>query len=54
MSDEPQVGIVLVSHSGPVAESVAELARGLAAGGVTAPSRRREGCRTAGWAPAPS
>ncbi|MEW1891818.1 MULTISPECIES: PTS-dependent dihydroxyacetone kinase phosphotransferase subunit DhaM [unclassified Streptomyces] len=32
-----QVGIVLVSHSGPVAESVAELARGLAAGGATAP-----------------
>ncbi|MGP3633651.1 PTS-dependent dihydroxyacetone kinase phosphotransferase subunit DhaM [Streptomyces sp. 24-1644] len=32
-----QVGIVLVSHSAPVAESVAELARGLAAGGATAP-----------------
>ncbi len=28
VSDEQQVGIVLVSHSGPVAESVAELARG--------------------------
>nr|WP_202534369.1 PTS fructose transporter subunit IIA [Streptomyces sp. SID4923] len=27
----------MVSHSGPVAESVAELARGLAAGGATAP-----------------
>ncbi|MET7860614.1 PTS fructose transporter subunit IIA [Streptomyces sp. NPDC005318] len=37
MSGERQVGIVLVSHSGPVAESVAELARGLAAGGATAP-----------------
>ncbi|MER6773370.1 PTS fructose transporter subunit IIA [Streptomyces bacillaris] len=37
MSEAAQVGIVLVSHSGPVAESVAELARGLAAGGVTAP-----------------
>ncbi|MFC9941591.1 PTS-dependent dihydroxyacetone kinase phosphotransferase subunit DhaM [Streptomyces pratensis] len=37
MSEESQVGIVLVSHSGPVAESVAELARGLAAGGATAP-----------------
>ncbi|MFF9348861.1 PTS-dependent dihydroxyacetone kinase phosphotransferase subunit DhaM [Streptomyces sp. NPDC014734] len=37
MSDVNQVGIVLVSHSGPVAESVAELARGLAAGGATAP-----------------
>ncbi|TJZ44052.1 PTS fructose transporter subunit IIA [Streptomyces piniterrae] len=31
------VGIVLVSHSGPVAESVAELAVGLAGGGFTAP-----------------
>ncbi|MEU4353937.1 PTS-dependent dihydroxyacetone kinase phosphotransferase subunit DhaM [Streptomyces virginiae] len=31
------VGIVLVSHSAPVAESVAELARGLAAGGPVAP-----------------
>ncbi|CAD5992290.1 protein of unknown function [Streptomyces sp. KY70] len=29
MSGAPQVGIVLVSHSGPVAEAVAELARGL-------------------------
>ncbi|MEU9759236.1 PTS fructose transporter subunit IIA [Streptomyces sp. NPDC047985] len=37
MSDVSQVGIVLVSHSGQVAESVAELARGLAAGGATAP-----------------
>ncbi|MEU8679197.1 PTS fructose transporter subunit IIA [Streptomyces sp. NPDC048560] len=33
----PQVGIVLVSHSGAVADAVAELARGLAAGGATAP-----------------
>ncbi|MCB5909505.1 PTS-dependent dihydroxyacetone kinase phosphotransferase subunit DhaM [Streptomyces pinistramenti] len=32
-----QVGIVLVSHSGPVAESVAALAKGLAGGGATAP-----------------
>ncbi|UQA98090.1 PTS fructose transporter subunit IIA [Streptomyces halobius] len=31
------VGIVLVSHSGPVAESVAELAVGLAGGGAEAP-----------------
>ncbi|MFE2324459.1 PTS-dependent dihydroxyacetone kinase phosphotransferase subunit DhaM [Streptomyces sp. NPDC059385] len=31
------VGIVLVSHSASVAESVAELARGLAAGGPVAP-----------------
>ncbi|AEN08279.1 MULTISPECIES: PTS fructose transporter subunit IIA [unclassified Streptomyces] len=37
MSGQAQVGIVLVSHSGPVAEAVAELARGLAAGGATAP-----------------
>ncbi|MGW0856797.1 PTS-dependent dihydroxyacetone kinase phosphotransferase subunit DhaM [Streptomyces sp. NPDC002690] len=37
MSGAGQVGIVLVSHSGPVAESVAALARGLAAGGATAP-----------------
>ncbi|WP_328908450.1 PTS fructose transporter subunit IIA [Streptomyces sp. NBC_00234] len=37
MSAPQQVGIVLVSHSGAVAESVAELARGLAAGGATAP-----------------
>ncbi|MFD0019659.1 PTS-dependent dihydroxyacetone kinase phosphotransferase subunit DhaM [Streptomyces sp. NPDC058382] len=37
MSADEQVGIVLVSHSGPVAETVAELARGLAAGGATAP-----------------
>ncbi|WP_327167162.1 PTS fructose transporter subunit IIA [Streptomyces subrutilus] len=32
-----QVGIVLVSHSAAVAESVAELARGLAAGGPVVP-----------------
>ncbi|MFJ3910900.1 dihydroxyacetone kinase DhaKLM complex PTS-EIIA-like component DhaM [Streptomyces sp. 2132.2] len=32
----PVVGIVLVSHSALVAESVAELARGLAAGGPVA------------------
>ncbi|MET8286773.1 PTS fructose transporter subunit IIA [Streptomyces sp. NPDC051639] len=31
------VGIVLVSHSAAVADSVAELATGLAGGGVTAP-----------------
>ncbi|MER6215238.1 PTS-dependent dihydroxyacetone kinase phosphotransferase subunit DhaM [Streptomyces sp. NPDC048387] len=31
------VGIVLVSHSAQVAESVAELARGLAAGGAVVP-----------------
>ncbi|WP_175410331.1 PTS-dependent dihydroxyacetone kinase phosphotransferase subunit DhaM [Streptomyces sp. TRM64462] len=37
MSATPLVGIVLVSHSASVAASVAELARGLAGGGVTAP-----------------
>ncbi|MFF4953011.1 PTS-dependent dihydroxyacetone kinase phosphotransferase subunit DhaM [Streptomyces chattanoogensis] len=31
------VGIVLVSHSGPVAEAVAAMAAGLAGGGATAP-----------------
>ncbi|MEU5716336.1 PTS fructose transporter subunit IIA [Streptomyces sp. NPDC020403] len=36
-NEDRQVGIVLVSHSGPVAEAVAELAKGLAAGGATAP-----------------
>ncbi|MFF6996299.1 PTS-dependent dihydroxyacetone kinase phosphotransferase subunit DhaM [Streptomyces sp. NPDC008313] len=34
---EGLVGIVLVSHSAAVATSVAELARGLAGGGTTAP-----------------
>ncbi|MEV7545636.1 PTS fructose transporter subunit IIA [Streptomyces sp. NPDC089915] len=33
----PVVGIVLVSHSAQVAESVARLAQGLAAGGAVAP-----------------
>lgn len=33
----PLVGVVLVSHSGPVAESVASLAVGLAGGGAKAP-----------------
>ncbi|MET9603582.1 PTS fructose transporter subunit IIA [Streptomyces sp. NPDC006512] len=37
MSAGPLVGIVLVSHSAQVAESVAELARGLAGGGTVAP-----------------
>ncbi|WP_030902062.1 PTS-dependent dihydroxyacetone kinase phosphotransferase subunit DhaM [Streptomyces sp. NRRL F-5126] len=37
MSAGGQVGIVLVSHSAAVASSVAELARGLAGGGATAP-----------------
>ncbi|MGW3687346.1 PTS-dependent dihydroxyacetone kinase phosphotransferase subunit DhaM [Streptomyces sp. NPDC005125] len=48
MSGEKQVGIVLVSHSGPVAEAVAELARGLAAGGVTAPVAAAGGTQTGG------
>ncbi|MDX2390383.1 PTS-dependent dihydroxyacetone kinase phosphotransferase subunit DhaM [Streptomyces sp. NPDC054904] len=37
MSAGPLVGIVLVSHSAAVAESVAELARGLAGRGAVAP-----------------
>ncbi|MEV7194248.1 PTS fructose transporter subunit IIA [Streptomyces sp. NPDC093510] len=37
MADGQLVGIVLVSHSGPVAEAVAALAAGLAGGGATAP-----------------
>ena len=37
MSDGKQVGIVLVSHSAEVATSVAELAKGLAGGGVSVP-----------------
>ncbi|MFH8405710.1 PTS-dependent dihydroxyacetone kinase phosphotransferase subunit DhaM [Streptomyces sp. NPDC018019] len=36
-ADSSYVGIVLVSHSGPVAESVAQLAVGLAGGGGKAP-----------------
>ncbi|CAM5620768.1 dihydroxyacetone kinase phosphoryl donor subunit DhaM [Streptomyces pilosus] len=35
MSDDGRVGIVLVSHSAAVAESVAELAKGLAGSGDT-------------------
>ncbi|MEY7978991.1 PTS fructose transporter subunit IIA, partial [Streptomyces pilosus] len=35
MSDDKRVGIVLVSHSAAVAESVAELAKGLAGSGDT-------------------
>ncbi|MYS40916.1 PTS fructose transporter subunit IIA, partial [Streptomyces sp. SID5998] len=37
MGDGKLVGIVLVSHSATVAESVAELAKGLAGGGVAVP-----------------
>lgn len=37
MSDGARVGIVLVSHSAEVAASVAELAKGLAGGGVDVP-----------------
>lgn len=48
MSTDAQVGIVLVSHSGPVAEAVAELARGLAAGGATAPVAAAGGTRVGG------
>ncbi|MGW8889178.1 PTS-dependent dihydroxyacetone kinase phosphotransferase subunit DhaM [Streptomyces sp. NPDC055749] len=48
MSASKPVGIVLVSHSGPVAESVAELARGLAAGGATAPVAAAGGTSSGG------
>ncbi|THA71468.1 PTS fructose transporter subunit IIA [Streptomyces sp. A0958] len=48
MSTDAQVGIVLVSHSGPVAEAVAELARGLAAGGATAPVAAAGGTQAGG------
>ncbi|WUS95499.1 PTS fructose transporter subunit IIA [Streptomyces sp. NBC_00708] len=48
MNTDAQVGIVLVSHSGAVAESVAELARGLAAGGATAPVAAAGGTRAGG------
>jgi dihydroxyacetone kinase DhaKLM complex PTS-EIIA-like component DhaM len=37
VSDDKLVGIVLVSHSAQVAASVAELAKGLAGGGVSVP-----------------
>ncbi|MEV7127440.1 PTS fructose transporter subunit IIA [Streptomyces sp. NPDC093260] len=37
MGDGKLVGIVLVSHSATVAESVSELAKGLAGGGVAVP-----------------
>lgn len=37
MSTDKPVGIVLVSHSAEVAAAVAELAKGLAGGGATAP-----------------
>ncbi|MCF3122987.1 PTS fructose transporter subunit IIA [Streptomyces arenae] len=36
-AEEQLVGVVLVSHSAPVAEAVAALATGLAGGGPTAP-----------------
>ncbi|RDG36224.1 PTS-dependent dihydroxyacetone kinase phosphotransferase subunit DhaM [Streptomyces corynorhini] len=48
MSVEAPVGIVLVSHSGPVATAVAELARGLAGGGHTAPVAAAGGTRDGG------
>ncbi|MGW3622020.1 PTS-dependent dihydroxyacetone kinase phosphotransferase subunit DhaM [Streptomyces sp. NPDC000880] len=37
MSTDKPVGVVLVSHSAEVAAAVAELAKGLAGGGATAP-----------------
>ncbi|MFE9933098.1 PTS-dependent dihydroxyacetone kinase phosphotransferase subunit DhaM [Streptomyces sp. NPDC005533] len=47
-AEAPLVGIVLVSHSASVAESVAELARGLAAGGPLAPVAAAGGTATGG------
>ncbi|MEU0134641.1 PTS fructose transporter subunit IIA [Streptomyces sp. NPDC006296] len=48
MSGAEQVGIVLVSHSGPVAEAVVALARELAAGGATAPMAAAGGTSAGG------
>ncbi|MEV8316565.1 PTS fructose transporter subunit IIA [Streptomyces sp. NPDC059900] len=49
MSDDKLVGIVLVSHSGAVAESVAALATGLAGGGATAPVAAAGGTEDGGF-----
>lgn len=43
------VGVVLVSHSGPVAESLATMAAGLAGGGATAPVAAAGGTPDGGW-----
>ncbi|MGW2565970.1 PTS-dependent dihydroxyacetone kinase phosphotransferase subunit DhaM [Streptomyces sp. NPDC001537] len=48
MSDGKQVGIVLVSHSAEVAASVAELAKGLAGGGVSVPVAAAGGTESGG------
>ncbi|TRV78030.1 PTS fructose transporter subunit IIA [Streptomyces sp. 130] len=53
MSTKAQVGIVLVAHSGAVAASVAELARGLAAGGTTAPVAAAGGTGAGGLGTSP-
>ncbi|MBW5420778.1 PTS fructose transporter subunit IIA [Streptomyces sp. BG9H] len=49
MADEPLVGVVLVSHSGPVAEAVAALATGLAGGGALAPVAAAGGTEDGGF-----
>ncbi|MFH8486968.1 PTS-dependent dihydroxyacetone kinase phosphotransferase subunit DhaM [Streptomyces longisporoflavus] len=49
MSDDKLVGIVLVSHSGAVAESVAALATALAGGGATAPVTPAGGTEDGGF-----
>ncbi|AZM51711.1 PTS fructose transporter subunit IIA [Streptomyces sp. WAC 01529] len=49
MADEPLVGVVLVSHSGPVADAVAALATGLARGGATAPVAAAGGTEDGGF-----
>ncbi|MDT0316784.1 PTS-dependent dihydroxyacetone kinase phosphotransferase subunit DhaM [Streptomyces millisiae] len=47
--ERPLVGIVLVSHSAEVAESVARLAAGLAGGGELAPTAAAGGRRDGGF-----
>ncbi|MFF4604739.1 PTS-dependent dihydroxyacetone kinase phosphotransferase subunit DhaM [Streptomyces sp. NPDC001339] len=47
-SERGPVGVVLVSHSGPVAESVAALAVGLAGGGAEAPVAAAGGTQDGG------
>ncbi|MGW6061513.1 PTS-dependent dihydroxyacetone kinase phosphotransferase subunit DhaM [Streptomyces sp. NPDC055189] len=49
MSDDKLVGIVLVSHSGAVAESVTALATALAGGGATAPVAPAGGTEDGGF-----
>lgn len=50
----PLVGVVLVSHSGPVAESVASLAVGLTGGGAKAPVAAAGGTPDGGLGTSPA